>query len=220
MIREEAPRQPTRRTCANAPFRRRAQSKARFPTTHVRMRARTSSIANVLVNGELALSLALAILCFAPLPLGMRTLVVTSASMAPAIPEGSIVYVRETREPERLAEGDVIAFPVEGEKIVLHRIAAKDDEARLFTTKGDANESPDPLRVPYDSIEGRCLASLPIVGGIAAWIDANKSIALTALVAVNIPLLVLAHVPRTRTGPLRAGRPCVHSLPHKKGDRP
>lgn len=76
--------------------------------------------------------------------MGMRPLVVMSASMEPAIPTGSVVLVDEVSH-EDLRVGDVVApWSPEGAR-VLHRIVAIRDlgSTSRIKLKGDANRTPD-----------------------------------------------------------------------------
>lgn len=82
-----------------------------------------------------------------PLLTGYRSLVVTSASMAPGIPTGAVVVARPL-EPEWVRVGHVVLVQREGsvEMPVLHRVVDRRtlDGQVLITTKGDNNRSIDP----------------------------------------------------------------------------
>jgi len=114
--------------------------------------------------------------------LGYEVYNVISGSMAPAIPEGSLVMVRRVDESE-IREGDVIAFGKDG-SVVTHRVIRVDDEAREFITKGDANEEQDMHPVAFVSMIGRVERSFPYVGGICAQLTSveGKLYALAVLV--------------------------------------
>jgi signal peptidase len=100
-----------------------------------------------------------------PIKGGYKTFIVLSGSMEPKIHTGSIVIVK----PENNYQvGDVITFN-ENNKLntpVTHRIAGiKEDKGESFyTTKGDANDSPDLQEVKGGEIIGKVLFSVPLVG--------------------------------------------------------
>ena len=66
---------------------------------------------------------------------------VVSGSMEPAIPIGSIIYVKEI-DPADVNKGDVIVFN-SGDSVVMHRVKENDVINGTFTTKGDANDGED-----------------------------------------------------------------------------
>lgn len=113
----------------------------------------------------------------APRLAGIKTYVVISGSMEPAIPVGSLVYSK-TVEPSTLETGDVIVFysskAAEGggntsEIIpITHRVVLNDTTAGEITTKGDANEQNDVSKVIYNNVEGKVIFHIPHLGYIGA----------------------------------------------------
>lgn len=105
------------------------------------------------------------ILAFLPVPLaklaGYDIYNIISGSMEPAIPVGSAILVRRV-DPAELKPGEVIAF-TRGGAVVAHRVV---ENNVTLTTKGDANDTPDPMPVLYTSVIGRVEHSLPGVGGL------------------------------------------------------
>ncbi len=103
---------------------------------------------------------------------GHRLLVVSGASMEPAIGRGSLVVARLTL-PAALAVGDVVAFQHRG-ATVTHRIAGIDEhgDERVFTTKGDANELADPDALAFDDRVGLVVGQLPLAGYLVAVLQA------------------------------------------------
>ena len=89
---------------------------------------------------------------------------VLSGSMEPAIPVGSIVYVKET-DPAEIAENDVIAFNSMG-TVVTHRVTRNDVVEGEFVTKGDANEAEDLWTVDYDDLIGKVSFHAPVLGSL------------------------------------------------------
>ena len=88
---------------------------------------------------------------------------VISGSMEPAIPTGSLVYIKEM-EPKDVQVDDVIAFygTKDAASIITHRVLMGE-----FITKGDANATKDMNPAPYDNFIGKVAYSIPKVGGIA-----------------------------------------------------
>ena len=87
---------------------------------------------------------------------------VESGSMAPEIPTGSVIYVKQVA-PEEIAAGDVITFQNEGGTIT-HRVLSNKIIEGEFITKGDANEKEDLEPVPYSALVGKVTFHLPVLG--------------------------------------------------------
>lgn len=128
-----------------------------------------------------------------PYLFGYRPMAVLSASMEPAFPTGSVVFVKEV-EPDEIQVGDPITFPVKGLSApVTHRVIAIDSTARIFTAKGDnVDEITD--TVPFDSMIGRSTRfAIPLIGYVAVNIRTLPGI-LTAC-AVLLVVVLLAFLP-------------------------
>ena len=84
---------------------------------------------------------------------GIKSFVVLTGSMEPAIPVGSIIY---TRELSGYNSGDVIAFE-KGGKTVTHRIVSVEQKngSSFYKTKGDANSAADSDLIADASVLGR-----------------------------------------------------------------
>jgi len=134
---------------------------------------------------------------------GHHLFVVTGASMEPAIAKGALAIVRPTI-PAALAVGDVVTFQHKGQ-VVTHRIAAIDEhgDARVFTTKGDANEVADPEPVAFDDQVGLLVAQMPFFGYLLGLLQAYGRIASLAL-ALLLGLWALRER-RARSFPLPVG---------------
>ena len=138
----------------------------------------------------------------APRLAGIKTYVVISGSMEPAIPVGSLVYSK-TVEPSTLETGDVIVFysskAAEGggstsEIIpITHRVVLNDTTAGEITTKGDANEQNDVSKVIYNNVEGKVIFHIPHLGYIGAPLSSTMG-------KVAFILIVLAGYLLTEVG--------------------
>lgn len=97
--------------------------------------------------------------------LGFHMYHVLSGSMEPAVPVGSLLYVREV-PPEDVEDEDIIAFysSLEDGGIITHRVVKNNVVSGTFHTKGDANEGEDPTPVPYENYIGRVARTIPYMG--------------------------------------------------------
>lgn len=92
--------------------------------------------------------------------------IVYSASMAPAMPAGSLAITGPV-DPNTIEVGDIIAFnpPWDEDVTVSHRVVdVIEGESPAFVTKGDANEDPDPFVIPEENVIGRVSFHIPYVG--------------------------------------------------------
>lgn len=100
---------------------------------------------------------------------------VISGSMEPAIPTGSVVYVKETDASE-IQKNDVIAFYSSEDTgaIITHRVVQNRVVSGEFITKGDANEKEDVTPVSYERFIGKVVVSIPFLGGILTIITGTS----------------------------------------------
>ena len=122
---------------------------------------------------------------------GIHPYAVTSGSMAPSIPVGSMVFAKETSFDD-LKEGDVITYMISDDETVTHRITDIDDDDKKITTKGDANDNEDAKRVSYDNVVGKVILHIPYVG-YYLWILGKSRVFFVAgagfiLIALSIVL--------------------------------
>ena len=130
-----------------------------------------------------------------PKLLGYQIYNITSGSMAPEIPIGSVVIV-EPVDPAGVLENEIIAFQ-RGDSVVVHRAVENHAFAGEFVTKGDANEEEDFVAIPYSDFLGRVTRHIPYLGG---WLAMNTSrtgkLALTMYLICGCLLNLLAGVMR------------------------
>jgi signal peptidase I len=98
--------------------------------------------------------------------------VVRGASMAPAIPLGSMVTVTRVA-PAKIGPGDVIVIQTDNGLVVTHRVTRALDliDGRFFELKGDANETPDPVLVPARAVVGRVDGHVAMLGYLVAMLS-------------------------------------------------
>ena len=114
---------------------------------------------------------------------GFEIYEVVSGSMDPAIPVGSVLYVKEV-DLAGVAEGDVIAYQ-DVDEVVAHRVVHNRSTLGEFVTKGDANNTEDREPIKYDAVVGRVEQHIPYLG---------MFMALYSTVAGKIYLLLTAGI--------------------------
>lgn len=99
--------------------------------------------------------------------LGFRPTVIISGSMRPTIDVGDITITVKT-PPESIKPGDIIQFVTE-DAIIVHRVHGiqYEGDTRLFVTKGDANNAPDPDPVHPSQVLGKLIFTIPKLGWVS-----------------------------------------------------
>ena len=95
--------------------------------------------------------------------LGYGPLIVETGSMRPAFKEDDVIIIKEC-DAGALASGDIIAYYTANGTVVSHRIIGHDSDeggARLYTTKGDANNVQDREPVPAANVAGVVVRIFP-----------------------------------------------------------
>lgn len=137
-----------------------------------------------------------------PRVLGYQIYTVVSGSMEPAIPMGSLVYVKGL-PPQEVEEEDVIAFygAADGTSIITHRVVANSEIMKEFITKGDANEVRDMNPVPYDNYIGKLMLTVPGAGKVVQIFTSTEGkIAAASLIGLAVILqIIAAMISRKRT---------------------
>lgn len=138
---------------------------------------------------------------------GIEILAVTSGSMEPAIPAGSVVYAQPAAFAD-LQVGDIITFHLEksGTKVT-HRVVEKDETMKCVSTKGDANKEPDAKSVSHQNIDGIVRCTIPYLGRMAALF--NRVSGKVILISVFLFFLALEELvgqyERMKGRPLKEG---------------
>jgi len=98
---------------------------------------------------------------------GLTPYTVTSGSMEPVYPVGSIIYIKEVA-PAQVQVGDAITFHLNGSTVATHQVWAIEGES--FRTQGIANRDEegnilhDAVPVPFEDLIGTPVACLPYLG--------------------------------------------------------
>lgn len=122
---------------------------------------------------------------------GHQLLVVRGGSMSPAIPLGTLVDVART-SPDQIRPGDIITLKADNGVLTTHRVVrvAQLPDGLYFATKGDANETADPVLEPASGLQGRVDVSVPYLGYLVFLLTIPSGIisifclALTMLLAI------------------------------------
>lgn len=127
-----------------------------------------------------------------PILFSYKPLVVLSGSMEPTLKVGSIIYYKEVAENE-LKEGDIITFKTENGEYISHRINSIDDGQ--YETKGDANNSADPVKITYQNILGEVMnVYIPYLGYYVQFINNNQILSIVVALIILILEFILSNL--------------------------
>lgn len=137
----------------------------------------------------------LAALVVVPRLTGSTAYTVLTGSMEPTFPPGTLIVVKPTPGAD-LKAGDVITFqPKSGDpSVTTHRIISIVYDAsgtRRFITKGDANNSTDPVQLIEEQIRGRLIYSVPELGYLNNVMSGNTRSIAVFLIAGGLGLYAL-----------------------------
>lgn len=126
---------------------------------------------------------------------GVRLYVVSTGSMSPTIPAGSICVVDTNTPFESILPGDVISFSVGADQAVTHR-AVKADSGGIIT-KGDANNTEDAAAVTKDNYIGKTVLWVKNIGFI---IKAMQSVYGKIIIGAVFLILLISFQTTNTTG--------------------
>jgi len=132
----------------------------------------------------------LSLLTLLPLRTPIKPYIVLSGSMNPTIPEGSIVFVK--RGFNDIKKGNIVTFkrPGKPQENVTHRIVGEDKSKgrTVYMTKGDANTAADLWVVPKESIWGKAIFSVPVLGYVISFAKTKLGV----ILLIALPLVIIA----------------------------
>lgn len=128
-------------------------------------------------------------LTMAPEAGGYKALVVTSSSMEPSVPAGSIIFIKNSGVVQK---NDIITFRMgPGNKsFTTHRVVdiREIKGITMYQTKGDAVKDPDTELVATGRVAGKMLFALPFLGYPAAFAKTQTGVVL--LVVIPAALII------------------------------
>lgn len=108
---------------------------------------------------------------YAPRALGFQVYSIETGSMAPTLPQGSLIYVKRYLDFESYNVDDIVTFSdLSNDTFFTHRIVEIDEDERSFVTKGDANEDTDPSPTDFTFAVGKVEFSIPVLGYVASFL--------------------------------------------------
>ena len=144
-----------------------------------------------------------------PEVMGFSILQVLTGSMEPAIPEGSMLLIRQT-EPETLQAGDIISFfspdPLLDGALNTHRIqeVLDDGDTLEFITKGDANFLEDQQPVSARQVVGKVIFISPILGKFVRLI--SNPLVFCLVVLLPLAAMLIANLVRALRSAMRLAK--------------
>jgi signal peptidase I len=122
---------------------------------------------------------------------GIQAVSLTTNSMAPAFPAGSLVLTVRPADPSALRVGDVVVIGALDGSRVTHRImavvpgspGAPAGASVAYRTRGDAAATMDPEPVPASAIEASVVGGAPALGAMRAWMASPLGIATGLILA-------------------------------------
>lgn len=141
-----------------------------------------------------AMLLTLVAIAFAPLLLSWQAYVIKSASMEPSIGVGDVALARPFATDEKVDVGRVYMFQdpsTDTERILVHRVVELRNEGD-FTTKGDANTTPDTTPITAADITGRGILLVPYIGLPITWMQSGQWVLLGIWLSLTVAAFFLA----------------------------
>lgn len=118
---------------------------------------------------------------------GVRTVSLTTGSMTPAHPPGSLLFVVAPADPAAVPVGEVVVIARADGSRVTHRVVGAvrgaAGEVAAYRTRGDAVATVDPEPVPAAAVEGVVAAGIPVLGALRAWMVSPLGIAIGLVLA-------------------------------------
>ena len=116
------------------------------------------------------------------MPFGYGFAIVVTGSMEPTISIDDLIIVKEFDEYK---VDDMVVFHQDG-LLIVHRVISIDEENKMITTQGDANNTADDP-IPFKSIKGKVVNVVENAGGLIRFL---KSPIVTVTIIVCALLLM------------------------------
>ena len=141
------------------------------------------------------IEIVLVILFLGPKLFGINTFVVTSSSMEPIYPVGSLIYVKKVN-PEEIKVEDTITFYMNNSKIIAtHQVYEIDEENEQFKTQGINNKDNkgniihDAEAVGFSKLIGKPILCIKYLGYINRFITQAPGIYIVFVATLIIILI-------------------------------
>ncbi len=122
-----------------------------------------------------------------------RSFVVLTGSMSPAIPQGSMTYVKSELEYKK---GDIITFSKPNGSRVTHRIAQV--EGQGYITRGDANSLSDSEVIVINQVIGKTFLTIPHIGNVILFLKSPNVIVGLAVITGMLVSFKILRITRAR----------------------
>lgn len=126
-------------------------------------------------------------LTLAPESGGYKALVVTSGSMEPALPAGSMVFIKNAGP---IQKNDIITFRMspDPKSLTTHRVVdVREIRGKtIYQTKGDAVKEPDIELVPAERVAGKMTFAVPFIGFPIAFGKTQMGIVMLVVIPAAI----------------------------------
>ena len=148
-------------------------------------------IRNVLFNFLAILTVISVIFVGFNLVSGAKGYAVTSNSMADTLKRGDVVFVKPVTFDE-LQVGDVVTVEsADGKFHFTHRIVEINKAEGTVSTRGDANDSDDPMPTDGEKIVGKMWYKVPLLGYLSVlFLNFSRTTGLIILASVAVILVV------------------------------
>lgn len=132
-------------------------------------------VAHLATIVALAVTMTIVALCFGILAVrfvGLSTYIVMGGPAEPTLPIGSLVLVAPIPS-SAVRVGDLVTVTLP-DRILTHRVVAieKGGGGDVFTLRGDADASPDPVQVQPSPVVGKPWVAIPTLGYAVAYAEA------------------------------------------------
>ncbi len=148
-----------------------------------------------IINTILIIEVLVIVILFIPKLFKIQVYVVTSGSMEPKYPTGSIIYVKETN-PNDIKPGDAITFYLNGSNIIAtHEVYEIDKDNYEFRTQGINNKDEngniihDASPVKYSSLIGKPVLCIKKLGYASQFI--TSSLGKIILISLTIFIILI-----------------------------
>ena len=122
---------------------------------------------------------------------GITPLIVESGSMSPSFEKNDLILIRNTSENDKYEKGTVVCYR-SGDVYVTHRIVKVSEEngKTVYTTQGDANNTPDRDTVGAEQILGVYSTHFAGMGNMLLFIQTPIGMILCVILPIFVIFLI------------------------------